>query len=93
MDKFVMLTQQIIKAQENIIGPLAVEQAKKVKGLTVNIQNNEIVISGDKKEVLGNLVKQYENMFGQASVEVCKDAVKGLLTDIPKEQLPSSLQS
>ncbi len=88
MDIFARLAQDIIKAQEKIIGPVALEQARKVQGLKVN---GEVVIEGNKTEVVEHLVEQYRDLFGQASVEICKDAVKISIKDIPKDQLPSLL--
>lgn len=52
----------------------------------------KVVIGGDKKTILENLVKQYEYLFGRASVEVCKDAVKNLLPKIPQYQRQQMLQ-
>ena len=40
----------IIKKQENIIGPIAVEQAQKVQGLTINWTSHMITINGNKKD-------------------------------------------
>lgn len=87
------LAKKIIIAQERVIGPLALEQAKKVSGLSVDPQSGNVGITGDAKTVLGNLVKNYEHLFGQASVEVCKDAVKNVIDEVPKEQIPPVLAS
>lgn len=92
MDIFTQVVEQIIKAQEGIIGPVALEQAKKVSGLNVNWPKHEIVIEGNKASVVDNLIKQYETLFGKASIEVCKDASKHLLKDFPKDQVPALLQ-
>ena len=92
MDIFAQIAEKIIKEQEGIIGPLAVEQASKVNGLTVDWSKHEVALRGNQKDILDNLVKQYEHLFGPASVEVCKDAVRNLAAKAPKEKLPSSLQ-
>lgn len=86
MDIYSQAAEKIIKEQEGIIGPVALEQARKVAGLKVD---GAIAIEGDKTEVLQHLVEQYEHLFGRASVEVCKEAVQGL---IPPEQLPALLK-
>lgn len=91
MDVFADIAGKIIQAQENIIGPLAIEQAKKVNGLSVDWTKHEIEITGNKKTVLESLVGQYGRLFGRASIEVCKEAVKNLVQQIPKDQLPPSL--
>lgn len=85
------IAKRIIKAQERVIGPLAVEQARKVSGLTLDWPNEKVSIDLDSKVVLDNLVKNYEHLFGQASVEVCKDAVKNVIDEVPRDQLPAVL--
>ena len=87
MDPYAQAISRIIKEQEAIIGPIALDQAKKVAGLEVG-GVDDVKITGNKKEVLGNLVNQYAKLFGRASVEVCKEAFsvvsdKILATDIP----------
>ena len=84
---------KIVGAQERVIGPLAIEQAKKVPGLSIDWQSQKVTVSGDSKTVLGDLVKNYEHLFGQASVEVCKDAIRGIVDEIPKDQLPPVLSA
>jgi hypothetical protein len=49
-------------------------------------------IAGDPKETLIKLVKQYEQLFGQASIEVCKDAIREMKPPIPVDQLPDLLK-
>ena len=90
MDIFAQMAQRIIKEQESIIGPVALEQAKKVPGLKIDWQNHEVALGGDEKAIIENLVKQYQNLFGQTSVEVCKDAIKGL--SVPADSLPALLK-
>ncbi|OGK34930.1 hypothetical protein A3F60_04790 [Candidatus Roizmanbacteria bacterium RIFCSPHIGHO2_12_FULL_39_8] len=92
MDIFAELAEKIIKEQENIIGPLALEQAKKVPGIKVDGSTHTISLIGNKTTVLENLVKQYEALFGQASVELCKDVASKYLKEIPQEQLPQVLR-
>lgn len=92
MDPFAQAALNIIKEQQGIIGPLALEQAAKVKGLKVDWENQEVEITGDKTEVLDQLVGQYKNFFGQTSVEVCKDAVKSILQTLPQAQVPNLLR-
>ena len=91
MDIFGQIVEKIIKEQESIIGPVALEQARKVDGLKVDWDKHEITVTGNKKTVLEKLVQQYEHLFGPASVEVCKDAVKRIVGDAPKDQIPSVL--
>ena len=83
------LAKTIVKHQESIIGPLAWNEAGKVSGLKVN--GKDINITGDGKKVLENLVKQYQTLFGQASVEACKDAVKRILPKDQESEVPAIL--
>ena len=93
MSIFDQISLRIIKEQELIIGPVAWAEAKKVPGLHVGDQGKgEVSASGDAKEVVNKLVAQYTRLFGQVSTAVCKDAVQDLVADLPKDQVPVSLQ-
>ena len=90
MDPFTQAVEKIIKQQEAVIGPLAIEQAKKVQGL--KFSGGKFAVQGNRSKVLEDLVKQYSHLFGRASVEVCKDAVQPLLSKIPAQEVPSLLK-
>lgn len=92
MDIFAQIAEKIIQEQEKIIGPIALEQARKVHGLSVDMGKHEIKFEGNQKEILENLVEQYKYLFGQASVEVCKEAARKILIGVSKENIPPSLQ-
>lgn len=82
----------IIKEQAVIIGPIAWDEAGKVSGLRIDVGNEQAVIEGDHKEVLEKLVAQYERLFGQASREVCRDAVRPLLSQLSNAEIPAVLK-
>ena len=88
MDIYGKITVKIIQEQEGIIGPIALEQAKKVPGLVLHWDIHEVELNGDEKSIVDQLIGQYKHLFGQASVEVCKEAVKDLLRDVPQNQRP-----
>lgn len=92
MNSYSLAASQIIKEQTTIIGPLAIDQAKKVAGLEVDNMGGLVKISGDGKEVLEKLVGQFEKLFGKASVEACRDAIKEMTPQIPSKDLPAVLQ-
>jgi hypothetical protein len=92
MDPFAQAISKIIKEQESIIGPVALEQAKKVHGLTVD-GSDKVSVEGNKKEVLGDLVNQYAKLFGKASVEVCKEQVHSFGDKIPATDIPDILKN
>jgi hypothetical protein len=91
MDVFTQIVDKIVTEQEAIIGPVAREQANKVPGLKVGDNNHEISITGDKKIILENLVSQYGKLFGRSSIEVCREAVRDIISQVPKEQIPQLL--
>lgn len=90
-DIFVNLASKIIKEQEAVVGPLAWSEARKVEGL--KITDHTVDIQGDGKAALEKLVKQYALLFGQASIEVCRGAVKNLISDVDPKDLPKVLLS
>lgn len=75
----------------NIVGPIAIAQAKKVVGLKID-DIEHIEITGSMKDILSGLVKQYEQLFGRASIEACKDALKESQVNISSKDLPLILQ-
>ena len=88
---FTQLVVKIIQEQEGIIGPIALEQAQKVPGLKIDWVQKEVSITGDEKSAVNELVKQYKMLFGQASVEFCREAVKELISGLPSDKRPSLL--
>jgi len=91
-DIFVKIVEKIIKEQEVIIGPIAIEQAHRVKGLTVNWDSHEISFKGDESKIIEDLIEQYRDFFGQVSVEVCRHAVKKLISQLPLGKQPLLLR-
>lgn len=90
-DVYSQVVGLIIKEQENIIGPIALEQAQKISGLDVE-NLSEVKINGNAKDVLTRLVEQYAKLFGQASIEVCKEALRSVKGSFSKDDLPAILQ-
>ena len=90
MDVYERAAEKIIKEQEGIIGPLALEQARRVKGL--EIDDHIVKFTGDKVRALESLVEQYRQLFGQTSVEVCREAARGFMSKLPPQEIPSLLR-
>lgn len=84
------LVGKIIHEQETIIGPVAWMEARKVRGL--RIEDHSVSVEGNSLEVLEGLVKQYERLFGRASREVCRDAVRPLIAQVPESEVPAVLR-
>ena len=85
------LVMRIIKDQELVIGPLAWREAKKVAGLRIGA-DHAIKVDGDSRSILTGLVHQYEGLFGPASVQVCRDAVRSLLPKMQAADIPDVLK-
>ncbi len=92
MDPVAQAASKIIKEQQAIIGPVALDQAKKVSGMTVT-SADDIKITGSKKQALEGLVRQFEKLFGKASVQVCKDAFSMYADKIPASEVPDILKN
>jgi hypothetical protein len=92
MDPVAQAVSRIIKEQQAIIGPVALDQAKKVKGLTLT-SAEDVKVTGGKKQTLENLVKQFEKLFGQASIQVCKEAFQPFSDKIPIADIPDILKN
>lgn len=92
MDPFSQAVEMIVRGQETVIGPLALEQAKRVSGLKIDLDKHEVSFSGDRTEILDHLVEQYKKLFGQASVQVCKEAAGTALSKMSPDELPSLLR-
>lgn len=92
MDVFGTVVEKIIQEQEKIIGPVALEQAQKVPGLKVDLEKHDVQFDGNQTDVVEKLVEKYKEIFGQASVEVCKEAARKILVGVSKESIPLLLQ-
>ncbi len=92
MDTYEQIAVKIIQGQETIIGPVAVEQAQQVDGLAVDWKAHTVKITEDKAVVIEELVQKYKELFGHISVEVSRQAVGSLMSQLPAEGLPASLK-
>ena len=92
MDPVAEAASRIIKEQQAIIGPVALDQAKKVSGFAIT-NASEIKVTGDKKQALEALVKQFEKLFGKASIQVCKEAFEPFSEKIAPADIPEILKS
>lgn len=82
----------IIKEQEQVVGSnVANTLAKRVKSLKADAQG-AYHVEGDPKQALADLVQQYSQLFGQASIEVCKEAITRVSPSFSSEELPDILK-
>lgn len=91
LDQYIQLTNKIIHEQELVIGPLAFDQARKVAGLQID-DTGRVSITGNGGSIVTSLVGKFKELFGDASVEVCKDAAREVNPQIPTEELPEILR-
>ncbi len=89
---FDQIAEKIIEQQEAIIGPVAVEQAKRVKELKIDWPKHDVDITGNPQNAIDKLVAQYKELFGQIAVETCKEAAARYLAQLPAGQQPESLK-
>lgn len=91
-DIFAQIVEGIIKEQEVMIGPIALEQASRVKGLSIDLAHHIVEFKGSQTAIIESLIEQYRDFFGQVSVEVCRRAVHKLVAQLPPEQQPALLK-
>lgn len=79
---------QIVKEQEKIIGPLAVELANGVDGLELtNLEKKEMKFKRDERLIVHDLVQTYAQFFGRTSIEICKDIIKKTVPAVTSEDI------
>lgn len=88
------IIKSIIAQQGLVIGPVAVEEANKVPGLSVSKDGREVTLTEDGKIILEKLVNQYTSLFGRVSIEVCKEAIaiSTVSASVQKDNLPEILR-
>jgi hypothetical protein len=92
MDVYSQIAESIIKQQETIIGPVAIEQAQQVADLQLNWEKHEVSVLGKGANVIDDLIERYKTLFGPLSVEVCKDAARPFLAQLQTAQVPNLLK-
>ena len=92
MDVYGQMATKIIQAQEVIIGPVAVEQAKRIPNLRIDWDKKDVNIKGSGEAAINDLVAVYERLFGKISQEVSKEAAAPFINKLPVDSLPQSLK-
>ncbi len=91
MEKYIKAIKIITEEQSKVVGKdLAHGLAKGVTG--IKIEREIITITGDPIDILKNLVDRYSLLFGKASIEVAKGALKKLDVKFDERELPSNLK-
>jgi hypothetical protein len=94
MNTITLIASKIIMEQALIIGPIAWTEAAKVRGIKIiNQASGTLEINEpDGRSVIDKLVQKFEQIFGQASREVCKEAAASLVADLSPSEVPASLR-
>ncbi len=91
-DKYNKAVNTIIKEQEQVVGEnVASLLAHKVGELEFG-EDGSVSIKGDPKQALADLVIQYSQLFGKASIQVCKEALSKITPSFSTEELPDILK-
>lgn len=90
---YATICSQIVKEQGRIIGALSYEQASQIDGLRIDPTTYNCTIIGEPLVVLETLVDKYRQFFGNAAVEVCREAAMHLKARLPDEQIPELLRA
>ncbi|NDC22315.1 hypothetical protein EBZ57_03010 [bacterium] len=88
---FSEIAVKIIESQESIIGPIALQQAKKVSGLSLDWSHKKVDIKSNSPKVIDSLVNQYKVLFGDMAVETCRDVSRQLVSQLPANERPQTL--
>lgn len=75
-EKYEKILYNMIKEQYGVIGDFAVKQADTVQGLSVGDKLSSIELSGDPTSVFRELASNYEQVFGQVSIEALRDSAR-----------------
>ncbi|MDQ3098249.1 MAG: hypothetical protein M3Q44_00695 [bacterium] len=80
MDAYVEIVKSIIKSQMAIIGPMAVDEANKIEGLTIDNKLEKIAVTGGNPEkTIKQLIEQCALLFGSISIEVSNEAITSVV--------------
>lgn len=93
MELYTQIAQKIIEAQEQVIGPVALQQASDVQGITLNWEEGHTVTVDQlhASESIDQLVGQYEELFGRIAREMSKEVTLRYVAQLPPDQIPKSL--
>ena len=92
MSIYATIAEKIIAQQEQIIGPVAAQQASQVEGIVIDGNTHTVTLNGNEKQIVDNLIRQYQELFGQIAVEVSKEAASKVAASLTSEQLPELLK-
>ena len=92
MNSLEHIAVEIISAQEQLIGPVAISQAESISGIKLSWGDRIVNITGNAEQVIDELVQGYKELFGALSVDVSKEAAHRAEPNIEARLLPQSLR-
>jgi hypothetical protein len=87
MSGFNAVATAIIAGQQKVMGPVAINLARSVSGITVGDDGSATVSGGI--DAVDALVKTYSGLTGQLGVRMCHQAAQQALQQHPDVQVPS----
>ena len=88
MSDYTKMIRSIINQMENVIGPVATTQAKRVEGLVIN---KKISIKGKPQNAIKDLIERYKSLMGPVALTIAKKGAKPILEKNPKLKVPKEL--
>lgn len=68
----------LIEKMEKILGPMSFEAAKTIDGIKI-LKDNKIIVTGDGREVLDDLISNYEEFLGPLGKVLADDEIKKII--------------
>ena len=85
--------REIVGEQSQVIGVKLAHARAQLAGLTFKSPIlHDVETPGDPKSTLNSLLKSYEEIFGQASVDVCLDVIKKMPLEQVLPYLPENIK-
>lgn len=78
----------IIEGQRAVMGPVAVNLAQRVPGITIDA-GGDVSVAGDGITAIEHLVQQYSSVTGKLGVRMCFQAARPVLDRYPDVAIPS----
>lgn len=83
---------RILEDKTRAFGELAIVKAKHIEGLKITESGKIISIEGNPKEIIHNLLVQYEKIAGKSSTIFAKIAIHDIKSKYPDLDLPEELK-
>lgn len=90
--RYVELLRNIIKSQEEVIGPLAWTELTEIKNIVViNRERMEFEFLSDPKQAIDDLLENFVKVFGSTALYVAKRNTYRITRNMTQEEIPAKL--